>query len=153
MRFDTDSIIQTRNALHKGDIVPFETQEEMVTGVAEVLALGFQQNLEFWKATAMDDVTETCQWQQRLQSEPEPYYEAVRAELERQVKACERFPFYRKKQVKIGSRKYSDVIAAGLSAIGGDQSPSNVFPINVLIVLDVRKNQVQQHIYATPLDD
>ncbi len=148
MRFDTDSIIQTKRALNRGDVVPFMTQEEMVTEVAKHLTAEHKDHLEFWMATAMDEPMESKQWQEKLRTELEPYYEAVRAELERQVKACEELPFYRKHIVQISSKKYPAVIAAGLRAIGSDLEPSTTFAINVRIVLDVRKNQVRKYFYA-----
>lgn len=147
MRFDTDSIIQTKRALNRGDVVPFTTQEEMVTEVAKQLTVEHKDHLEFWMATAMDEPMESKQWQEKLRTELEPYYEAVRAELESQVKACEQLPFYRKHIVEINSKKKPEVISAGLRAIGSDVSPSSTFPINVRIILDVRKNQVRKYIY------
>lgn len=148
MRFDTDSIIQTQRALNRGDIVSFPTQEEMVTEMAKQLTAEYRGHLVFWRATAIDDVAESCQWEERLRTELEPYYEAVHAELERQVKACEKLPFYRKHIVQISSKKYPTVIAAGLKAIGSELEPSNTFAINVRIVLDVRKNKVRKYIDA-----
>lgn len=145
MRFDTDSIIQTKQALNGGRTVSFQTQEEMVEEMAKHLTAGYRDNLVFWRATAMDDPRESQEWEEKLRTELEPYYEAVRAELEHQVKVCEKFPFYRRHIVEISAKKHSQVIAAGLRAIGNELEPSNIFPVNVRIVLDVRKNQVQKY--------
>jgi len=145
MRFDTDSIIQTKQALNGGRIVSFQTQEEMVEEIAKHLTDEYRENLLFWRATAMDDPRESQEWEEKLRTELEPYYEAARAELECQVKACEELPFYRRHIVQVSAKKHPQVIAAGLRAVGSEAEPHNVFPVNVRIVLNVRKNQAQKY--------
>jgi len=145
MRFDTDSIIQTKQALNGGRIVSFQTQEEMVEEIAKHLTDEYRENLLFWRATAMDDPRESQEWEEKLRTELEPYYEAARAELECQVKACEELPFYRRHIVQVSAKKHPQVIAAGLRAVGSEAEPPNVFPVNVRIVLNVRKNQAQKY--------
>lgn len=145
MRFDTDSIIQTRRALYGGNIISFQTQEEMVEEMAKIVTAERRSNLLFWQATAMDDQTEREEWEEKLRTELEPFYEAVRAELERQVKACEKLPFYRRHIVQISAQEYPQVIEAGLRAIKSDLEPVNTFPVNVHIFLNVKKNQARGH--------
>jgi len=148
MRVNETSVIQTGKALDEGRIVSFKTQEEMVTEVAVLLALDYKSGLEFWQATAMDDPEEREMWIRKQETEIEPYYQGVRAELERQVKACEKLPFFRKHLVRISSKKYPAVIAAGLAALGSDNKPYNIFAVNVLIIIDVRKNRVQKRYFS-----
>lgn len=145
MRFDTDSIIQTKRALYGGHIVSFQTQEEMVEEMAKIVTAERRANLLFWRATAMDDPKESKEWEEKLRTELEPYYEAVRAELERQVKACEKLPFYRRHIVQISAQEYPKAIEAGLRATESDLEPVNTFPVNVHIFLDVKKNQARGH--------
>lgn len=47
------------------------TVEEVAEALAKTVSRNYLKHLEFWKATAMDDLLESNQWQLRIESEPE----------------------------------------------------------------------------------
>ncbi len=153
MRFDQKRIARMSQALWKGSVLTFPTQDVMITDVVAILTLRYKEHLEFWQVTAMDDRAEYRSWENRIKEEVDPYYDALRVALERAIQR-KKSGFYRllikigicKNEIRI-DRKHSKIIQQALSAIGSITKPNSVLPCNVTWKLDLDKNLFREVIY------
>lgn len=142
MQLDDNSIIQMKEVLAKGEIIPFDSQDEMLTAVAGLLARGYQDNLEGWKVSAANDRIEQQYWTQRIQKEVVPFADAVKEAITEEVKA--KSPIYQNQVIKINSQKNPKVIEAGLKAVQSSMPAGSIFPRNATYVVDLKENKIRR---------
>lgn len=65
----------------EGRIFEGKSLEDVATAFAECVSRNHLENLEFWRATAMDDLGEVEYWNQRMKKEPSIVKKVVYSEV------------------------------------------------------------------------
>ena len=120
-----------RNHIFERDnIISFSSRKKLIQFVAEYLADHYKQNLEFWRATAMDDEQEMAWFNYRIKVEVPKLRKALKQLLRVKLNRKKRFKFtYKSSFLKEAFRE------AGII----ESSPKNYYPINVEYKINITK--------------
>lgn len=142
MYWSRSTVALLSNELWRKGVLTFETREELIDTIADILAFKYCQDLKFWRCTAMDDLKEMEYWSSRIKQEVEPYREAVKNLLNREANKRWLGIFPRKK-IKI-DYNHRILLRKALKLINQRDTSICGIATNVTIIIDLNQNRILQ---------
>lgn len=142
MYWSRSTVALLSNELWKKGVHTFETREELIDTIADILAFRYCQDLKFWRCTAIDDLKEMEYWSSRIDQEVEPYREAVKKLINR--KSNKRWlGIFQRRKIKIDN-KHRKFLRDALKLINQRDTSICGIATNITIVIELNQNRIWQ---------
>lgn len=141
MQWDRKAVTCQAHVLREKGELTFDMREELITSAADILALDYLEDLEYWRATAMDDAEERDYWFHKIIWEVIPYRDAMKANIDEESK--KKFFWMEKKKISI-SHKHRKLIDLSFMAIEKKPNDNCGIAFNVIYVIDFQNNKLHK---------
>ena len=131
--------------------VVYKTVEEIAQAFAEIVSRNYLKNLQFWQATAADDLDEFLDWEEKIKTEPEKVKKAafekilqIMQEPQKNKQFYKKGFFFRSKniiRVSTESGYYKDLLP--------DKDITHTVAVNVEYIIDIQRRIIQKRIYES----
>lgn len=139
MQWDRKAVtVQAHELREKGELT-FSTREELITSAANILALDYLENLEFWRCAAMNDAEEKDYWYHKIVWEVIPYRDALKSNIDEESK--KKLLGMPKKKIRV-SFKHRKLIDLSLISIEKRVGMSVGIGTNVIYIINLHDNKL-----------